>query len=341
MAVIKDVATLAQVSVGTVSKYLNNPENLKDSTRNKVEQAIATLQYTPSPLARSMRTGKTNTIAVIAPDISNPFYVEVYNSIRESSVASGYTPILYTTGDDIETLKAYLLDISLRMIDGIILCFVEENELIENMISEMQSKIPIVSLSWDINNTRFNYVSVDVFDGVFKSTNHLIDLGHKSIAYIGGMDKNTISKEKHSGYMKAMKNADLEINPEFVYRGDFNLKTGYYAAKKYDMCPSRPTAIVAENDILALGSMKYFLQRGIKVPEDIAIIGFDNIALSRMYEPPLSTISLPIPQMGEEALKLLLSGIVNPNSSNKLVILQNQLIIRNSTDKNAPLQFEL
>ena len=131
MAVIKDVAKLADVSVGTVSKYLK--QSTKPERRNQAEgrRGNHILQYKPSPLARSMRTGKTNTIAVIAPDIINPFYAEVYNSIRLASLDRGYTPILYTTEDDLETLKKYLYDIALRQIDGLILCFLEEDELIE------------------------------------------------------------------------------------------------------------------------------------------------------------------------------------------------------------------
>lgn len=340
MAVIKDVAELAGVSVGTVSKYLNTPQSLKPGTKQKVENAISQLQYRPSPLARSMRTGKTNTIAVIAPDITNPFFAEVYNAIRSSCVSKGYSPILYTTKDDIETTKAYLANISLNKVDGLILCFVEEDEFIDNIINELQSEIPIILISWDIGNTRFNSISVDVYEGILKSTNHLISLGHKKIAYIGGHQSNQISKEKHGGYVKALKDAGLETNEDFQFRGDFNLKTGYNAGRKFSMLPSMPTAIVAENDILAIGSIKYFLQNNISIPDNIAVIGFDDIPLSSMYEPSLSTVSLPINQMGYEAINLLMYKIEKPSSKNKQLILKTDLVIRNSTDRNAPLEFE-
>lgn len=341
MAVIKDVAKLAQVSVGTVSKYLNNPQNLKDETRRRVEDAINILQYHPSPLARSMRTGKTDTIAVIVPDITNPFFAEVYNSIRINAVKNGYTPILFTAEDDSETLKVYLANISKRQIDGLILCFVDEDELIEGFIDQLQTAIPIVLISWDINSTRLNCVSVDVFEGVYKATQHLISLGHKKIAYVGGPEKNRISKQKFSGYLKALNEAGLEINPDYVYHGDFSLKTGYYAARKLSMLLALPDALVAENDIIGIGSMKFFKQRRIRVPEDVAVIGFDNIMLSAIYDPALSTISLPIQQMGEEVVKLLTTAINKPNSKNKLVILKNELIVRSSTDMNSPVEFEL
>lgn len=340
MAVIKDVARLAGVSTGTVSKYLNNPQNLKEKTRMRVEQAIQELQYKPSPLARSMRTGKTNTLAVMVPDVTNPFFAEVYNSIRMSAAQSGYTPILYTTEDNLDTLKDYLAGISLRQADGLILCFLDEDEAIDRFINEIQAHIPIVLLSWDINSARFNSVVIDVFEGICKSTRYMISRGHKDIAYIGGPEDSRISREKHDGYIKAMKEAGLEIKPEYIFHGSYNLQSGYQAARKFTMLSETPSALVAANDILAIGCIKYLLQKKIKIPEEVAVIGFDNISLSAMYEPALSTISLPIEQMGKEAIKLLLSRISKPISKNKQVILKTGLVVRNSTDKNVPTEFE-
>lgn len=339
MAVIKDVAKLAEVSVGAVSKYLNNPERMREDTKQKIQAAIEKLQYTPSLLARSMRTGRTNTIAVIAPDITNPFFAEVYNAIRLESVSNGYIPILYTTEDDVGTLKKYLEDIPVHQIDGIILCFVEEDELIKNLIEKIQTRIPIVLFSWDINNTKFNSICIDVFEGIYASTTHLIRLGHKNIAYVGGNKSNKISREKHKGHISALQNAGLKAG--CFHSGDFNLQTGYLAAVKFLMQSEVPTAIVAENDIIAIGCMKYLLQKGTKIPDDLAIIGFDNIALSSMYEPSLSTISLPIAEMAEEAMKLLVSllNTSNSNMKGKVVIMKNELVVRNSTDKSIPAQF--
>lgn len=341
MAVIKDVAKLANVSTGTVSKYLNNPENLRSDTRSRVKQAISELAYKPSPLARSMRTKKTYTIAVVAPDISNPFYGEIYNHIRVSLMQKGYTPILYTTEDNMDILREYLSGSSIKRLDGLILCYVEEDETIEGFIEEIQSQVPIVLLSWDISNIKFNSVVIDVSEGIYKATEHLISLGHKNIAYIGGPENNRITREKTNGFKKAMKNAGLEVKDNYVSFGNDTLQAGYQAARKFTMQAGvMPTAIVAEDDFLAIGGLKYLLQNGIKVPDDIAVTGFDDIMLSRMYEPSLSTISLPKEQIGREGVKLLMSRIDKPNSKNKQIILKTELIIRNSTDKNIPVEFE-
>jgi LacI family repressor for deo operon, udp, cdd, tsx, nupC, and nupG len=341
MAVIKDVAKLAGVSTGTVSKYLNNPGTLKDSTKKRVEEAIHVLQYKPSPLARSMRTGRTNNIAVIVPDITNPFFAELYNSIRLSALQKGFTSILYTTEDNQDTLKCYLLETSIRNVDGLILCFLEENETIESLAEAMQEKTSIVQLSWDINNTRFNSIVIDVYEGICKSTNHLIELGHKNIAYIGGPENDRISREKFKGYTYAMKTSGYYINPDFIFHLNYTLQSGYQAARKLTMLPQMPTALVAENDILAIGSIKYLVQRKINVPDDVAVIGFDNIPISAMYEPSLSTISLPFTQMGNEAINLMASKIEKPSIKNKQIVLKTNLVVRSSTNKNAPVEFEL
>ena len=340
MAVIKDVAALAGVSTGTVSKYLNNPQSLKKETKKRVEEAILQLKYKPSPLAQSMRTGKTNTVAVIVPDIINPFFAELYNHIRLSASLSGYTSILYTTEDNPYILKDCLSVVSMRQLDGIILCFLDEDETVEALIKDMQSQTPIVLLGWDMSNTKFNSVIVDVFEGIFKATQHLIDQGHKNIAYVGGPENDRISVEKYQGYARAMASAGYEIYPSQVFRLSYTLQSGYQAARRLTMQPQLPAALVAENDILAIGSMKFFLQNKIHIPEDISVIGFDNIPLSLMYEPSLSTVSLPVEEMGKEAVQLLLRRINRTVSKNTQVVLKTRLIVRNSTDRNAPHVFE-
>jgi len=339
MSVMKDVAKLAGVSTGTVSKYLNNQHTLKDDTKRRVEEAINALQYKPNLLARSMRTGKTNTLAVIVPDISNPFFVEVYNSIKSSASQNGYASILYTTDDNPDTLNRYLTGIHMQNVDGFVLCFIDNNKVIEEFIDELHSNTPMVFLSWDINNTKHSSVVIDVFEGIYISTKYLIELGHKNIAYIGGPEDDIISKEKFNGYTKAMESVGYEINQQLIFHNSYTLQSGYQAARKLTMLPVIPDALVAENDILAIGSIKYFLQRKINIPDDIAIIGFDNIPLSAMYEPSLSTISLPITQMGNEAIKVLMSSIDNPLSKSKQIILKTSLVIRSSTNKNAPVEF--
>ena len=188
MAVIKDVARLAGVSVSTVSKYLNAPSRLREDTKKRVEAAIKELSYVPSPLARSMRTGKTHSVAVMVPDISNPFYGETYGNIQSALMLNGYVPILYTTDNNPDILKNYLSDALVRKLDGVILCFVDEAEEIMDYIEEIQKAYLLYC-----SRVRFKYKSQlgcnRCFEGTYKATNHLISLGHTDIGYIGGPER--------------------------------------------------------------------------------------------------------------------------------------------------------
>ena len=211
------------------------------------------------------------------------------------------------------------------------MCFVDDDEAIAEIIQKTQH-IPTVMISWHIENRKFDSVSIDVFEGAVKATGHLISLGHKLIGYIGGQDR--VSKEKHRGFERAVLDAKLDLWPNLEYHGDFSLQTGFLAAQKFMRLNEKPSAVFAENDILAIGFIKYCLQNKIKVPEDVSVIGFDDIKLSEMYEPSLSTVSLPIKKIGESAIKLLLEEAKDSGPKNA-VTLGNELIIRNSTGEKS------
>lgn len=341
MSNIKAVAELAGVSTGTVSKYLNNPVNLKEKTRIKVEQAIEALQYSPNPIARSMRTGKTNCISVVVPDISNPFFAEVYVSINLSANKAGYTTVLFSNQNDPAKLKNFIEEFSTHKYDGLILCFLDEYTDIISSLDQLQHKIPIILLSQDINCTLFNSVSIDVYEGIYMATKYLCSQGHKKIAFIKGPENSIISTEKCKGFLKAMHDAGLSVPEEYIFRGSFSLKTGYQSGIHFSRLKDAPEAIIGANDILAIGCMKYYLHNNYKIPSDIAFMGYDDINLSLMFEPSLSTVHLPISEMGTEAMKLLLAKLKNKRAKNRQIILKTELIVRNSTDKLAPIELEI
>jgi DNA-binding LacI/PurR family transcriptional regulator len=274
------------------------------------------------------------------PDITNPFFGEIYSYIRTSVMQRGYTSILYTTEDDLDILTEYLTGTSIRQLDGMILCFVDHDEAIATFIEDIQSEVPVVLLSWDVSNTSFNSVCIDVLEGIYKATSHLISLGHRKLAYIGDFEDNRISQAKFSGFIKALNDTNCKFNREYVCFGGDTFNTGYNAARKFvTNTVDHITAIVAEDDLLAIGAMKYLLQRGIKVPDEIALTGFDDILLSRVYEPSLSTVSLPKDQMGQEVVKLLLSKIEEPGAIKTQILLKTAFIARRSTDRGVPVDF--
>jgi DNA-binding LacI/PurR family transcriptional regulator len=335
MAVIKDVARLAGVSTGTVSKFFSDPSALREENRHKVEAAVRELRYAPSNLGRSLRTQRTNLIALIVPDIVNPFYASVYDAVRLEAARHRYKPILYTTEDDLEILKDYLRGDTIHEVDGIILCFLDEDEIVCDF-ERLQARIPITLLSWDMN-TRFDSVVIDLFESVAMATRHVTELGHRDIAYISGPGDSRISKQKQCGFEKALAEAGLSLRPECFFEGRYRFETGFNATMEFLRLPSPPTAIVAANDAIAIGCMKYLLMKGKKVPEDMAVIGLDDQPLAAMYEPSISTVSIPIADMCTEAVRMLMRRIEKPNAKSHKIVMKTELMVRRSTDANSNL----
>jgi len=340
MAVIRDVAKKAGVAISTVSKYLNKPEELTEEYRIRVGNAIKELNYKPNLLARSMRTNKTNFIALIVPDMENAFYSEIYNSVRIAAYKTEYTPILYTTDENLDLLNAYIDNVSGQHADGLILCFLDEDEIMDRF-EEVQHRIPITLLSWDLENTKFNSIIIHLFDLIYQATRHIINAGKKRIAYLNGPDGSRISKEKYSGFETAMQEAGLDIREEYLDSGKYRFQTGYKTAMRFMQLPEKPEAIVCANDVLAIGCVKYLTHNGYRVPEDVAVIGIDGIQLGNLYDPSISTVAMPIPEIGEAVVDMLINKIEKPGSRNRQIVFNSKLIVRRSTNENAPIVLDL
>jgi LacI family transcriptional regulator, repressor for deo operon, udp, cdd, tsx, nupC, and nupG len=301
MAVIKDVASKAGVSAGTVSKYLKDPDLVKEKNRINIENAIRELDYVPDILARSMRTGKTNLLAIVAPDITNPFFAHVYDSLRTEALREGYSSILYTAKDNPagSRLKTHIL----KMTDGVILCFPDEEY---EPSSFVDANTNAVNITWDIKDLRYPSVAVDVSEGMHMMTSHLISRGYTKLGYISGRMDSSISKAKFSGFQRALTENHLNFQSGWFSQGDYTLDTGYRCAEKILNRPKKPDALVCANDILALGSLHYTLENGIKVPNELAVSGFDDIAFARMSYPALTSVRIPVSGLARQAVNLIL-----------------------------------
>ena len=340
MTVIRDVAKKAGVSPSTVSKYLNKPDELTEEYKVRVAAAIKELNYKPSPFARSLRTQKTNTIALVVPEIVNPFYTEVYNIIRSAAFEQGYSTILYTTEENIDILNDFLTQFSKQTADGLIFCFLDEDEIVQRF-KEVQHNIPITLMSWDIDITDFNSVIVNLFSAFYRSTQYLLDIGHKNIAYVGGLSSSRISKEKFRGYEKALADNNIEHIDKYISSGKYRFQTGYNATMKFMQLPCPPSAIVCANDIIAIGCIKFLKQNHYKVPDEVAVMGFDGIQLSNIYDPSISTNAMPIEDMSKAAVNMLINKIEKPGSKNRQAIFDTNLVVRRSTNKDAPIILDL
>lgn len=338
MAVIKDVANLAGVSISTVSKYFNNPNGLSEPYRSKVAAAVEELNFKPNAIARGLRTKRTNTIALIVPDITNTFYVEVYDSVRLAAISQGYMTQLYTTEENVNMLNELVNQLSSSKIDGMILCFLDEDDTI-TLLDRTQATVPVALLSWD-SDTKFNSAVLDLTKTMYQATSYLIQQGHSKIAYVNGRAGSRISFQKKGGYLKAMAGAGLTVPENYIYSGNYSYRTGYQAAKQFMQYPDPPTAIVAANDIIAIGCCKYLHLNGYRIPNDVSVVGMDGIQLAKIYDPSITTMATPISAMGSEAVNLLINKINHPTSKNRQILFESKLTVGRSTDENAPLYLE-
>lgn len=327
----KDIAKLAQVSQATVSLVLNgiSDSSVPQVTQRKVLRAAKTLGYVPNRVAQSLRTQETKTIACIVPDITNPFYPALERGAQKSAESNGYDVLIYNT-DGLPAKERKCLDRLLEgRVDGVIGVFFHLNArdlrpLLDRNIAVVRIEAtPKKTGPWPLDN-----LYVDNAEGAKASTEYLIELGHRRIAMIagtGGPERNRVS-----GYLQALDEAGLK--PQLVSRGGFNEESGYRSTKQLLSTGTRPTAIFAGNDLMAFGAMTAIREAKLAIPQDIALMGFDDIFAARFVTPPLSTISQFQYELGRVAAEMLLERInqLSPETAGRQRQMPFELVKRQS-----------
>ncbi|RDW21480.1 LacI family transcriptional regulator [Oceanobacillus arenosus] len=327
MANILEVAKMAGVSVATVSRVINNRKNVSEKTRNKVEQAIRELHFEPNVLARNLRNSESRLLLVLIPSISNPFYTEIINGIEDTAIEQGYNILLCETDSNPEREAIYFNLIRNRLADGIIIMDPTINR--ENLI-ELARMHPVVQCSEFDEAGNISYVTIDNELAAYQAVKHLIKLGQRKIALINSDERFLYARERRRGYEKALMEAGLPIETSWIYHtGKLGFEYGQQAMRSLLNVKNLPTAIFAVSDILAIGAMKEILSRGLRIPDDIAIIGFDKISFSNMTFPTLTTVAQPMYAMGSISAKMIINKIKGKKVES--IILDHELIIRNST----------
>ena len=337
MVKIKDVAKHGRVSISSVSRYFNSPDTLRPETRKKVQEAVETLHYSPSPIARSMRTKSTNTIALIIPSLANLYYIDLYTALLEVAALEGYTVNLLSSNWDHETLRGYLQALPGRNVDGIIVTFLDDDELMEDFRTA-QKHVPLALVTSVPNRQEFNSVFIDAREGEMRATQHLIDAGCTRIAFVGGR-RNPPNLEKQKGFEDAMRQNGLPVVPEFYFFDQNHFSTGFWAVRQFLTLSQRPDGIVCATDDIAMGCVKYLLRKDIRVPQDVKVIGFNGISLINAYEPSISSLEHPIKAIAAEAVGLVCKQIETPRGRRHQVTFRTTLIVNTSTDAEAPTRF--
>ena len=307
---IKDVARQAGVSVATVSRVLNRSGPVSEETRRRISEVAQALRYTPDSAARSLITRKSNTFGVLLPDLYGEFFSEVIRGIDQKAQEKGYHVLVSSSHNDKSEIEAAMRAMRGR-VDGLIVMSPDIDA--QALVANLPETLPVVLLNCAVDGEAFDSLNIDNAGGAIAMTRHLIALGHRGVAIVTGAERNYDAAERLRGFRTAMDAAGLAPNAAWEVRGDFTEAAGYEAALALLARHPRPTAVFAANDSMAIGAMSAFRESGVGVPHDIAVAGFDDIPIARYMSPPLSSVHVPISQLGELAMEKLLRAVRDKN----------------------------
>ena len=301
-ATLRDVASRAGVASSTISRYLNGSLELPSPTRNRVQAAIAELNYRPNALARSLQAGRSHILGLILPDLSNPFFTSVADAAAAAAYREGYSILLCATGNDPNREAHYVNLLVVGQLDGLIyLGAHRRNAALETM---RRTELPIIIVDEEIEGVAGGRLFVDNRRGGYLATEHLLHLGHRNIAFIGGEADLLTTVERRRGYEDALLERGLTPHPDRMVLGEYTTEFGARAAQLL-LTELAPTGIFAASDVVAIGVLQVAGQLGLTIPEDLSLVGFDDIPVAEMLAPPLTTIWQPAEDLGKTAVLLL------------------------------------
>lgn len=336
---MRDVARLARVSVTTVSTVVNRRGSVSPDLIRRVEDAIATLDYHPNEVARSLKVNRTFTIGVVVPDVSNSFFTATVQGVEAKARQHGYSVVLCDSHEDPVEERALLKMLVGRRVDGILLASAQ-TDLAESRLASRRPPI----ICFDREPAGFNG-SVVVIDNVLaarQATRHLIELGHRRIATIAGCERTLTGSGRTEGFRKELLEAHIPLREEYIRPGDFSMEGGYRAALELLRLPKPPTAVFACNSRMTHGLMRALNDLCLKCPRDVSVCGFDDFDWSELFSPRLTTIVQPSCEMGKLAIEMFLQVIEAPDQHLKSregnrVVLKAELRVRESTAPPASL----
>lgn len=329
MATMKDVARLAGVSTSTVSHVINDNRFVSDKVREKVLSAIRELNYAPSALARSLKMKQTHTIGMLVTTSSNPFYAEVVRGVENSCYERGYSLVLCNTAGDEERMNRSLETLLQKRVDGLLIMCTESHLPSADILSRYPS-IPTVMMDWAPFEGRGDIIQDNALMGGEMATQHLIDCGYTRIACIAGPMDKTPSRMRLEGYCHAMARQGLPVLPGYIVHGDFEFPGGLNAMNQLLSLDPLPQAVFASNDAMAVGVYHALYQANLRIPQDMAVVGYDDIELARYLTPPLTTIHQPKDELGKLAIDTLIQRMIEPDGRQQILVLTPELVARGS-----------
>jgi LacI family transcriptional regulator len=322
---ISDVARLAGVSPATVSRYLKGvPVRAED----RVRDAIAALEFRPNAVARSLKSGATMTVGLVIPDVTNPFFAAVVKGVESVAREAGYTTSLFNTDESLER-EGELVEILADRVDGLILAPVNEDDPVP--ARTRGRGVPTVFVDRDVPGSAFDAVLIDNHGGGRAAATHLLELGHERLGIVSGPLESTPGRGRFQGFAEAVREAGLELGPGYVQQGDFRTQGGYQAMLRLLGLAQPPTGAFVCNNLMAIGALRAVREVGVRVPEQLSIVGFDDLDVGDLLAPPLTVIDRPMEEQGVLAMRLLLSRLDRTyDGAPRQIVLETRLLARGS-----------
>lgn len=328
---LKDLADELGISISTVSRALKDNPIISPELTKKVKDLAIERNYIPNPLAMGLLRQQTKMIGVIVPDLVTHFYSSVISGIEEVAKEKGYYILIASSNESLQKEKESVENLLKTRVEGLIVCISQETNSFEHFDRLIQNEVPLVFFDRVVESIKVPSVTVDGVDAAKNITCHFFENGCRSIAYISGPRHLNISKHRKEGYLLGLKECDLEFNPELLVESNLNAKDATAATKKLLALKQIPDAIFGINDTVAFAAMKEIKKHGLKIPEDIALVGFTDEFHSTVVEPALTSVTHPTLEIGKEAARLFFEQVEKESRSEEKIILPTSLIIRESS----------
>ncbi len=330
MATIREVAERAGVSTMTVSRVINNSGHISREARERVEAAIGALGYVPNALARSLRFKQTKTLALVLSDITNPFFTTIARGVEDVASRGGFNVIFCNTDESEDKQAEYLTILVQKQVDGVLLVPARSSE--EPVTYLRSRRVPVVVIDRRVPACETDGVRGDSEQGAYDLAGLLLELGHRRIAILSGPPEVSTAADRVTGYRRALADAGLTVDPALILHGRLRQEGGYQMAQQALALSPRPTAIFAANNFIAIGAYRALWDAGLRVPDDIAMVTFDDLPPALVVEPFLTVAAQPAYEMGQRATELLLARLAGtaPDECQEIV-LPVQIIVRRSS----------
>jgi LacI family transcriptional regulator len=325
---IYDISKAVGVSIATVSRVLNGSARVSEEVRTKVQRAVRDLDYHPNALARSLVHKSTQTLALVVPDISNPFFPEIARGVEDAANKAGYNVILCNSDNSPQKEVWYCTMVRKRRVDGTI--FITTARTTQHIAGLAKAGVPVVLVDREPGGLPIDLVVTENREGGKLTASHLLSLGHKRIGIITGALQTATGADRLCGIREVLLEAGA-FRLDYLVEGTYHYDSGYRGMQRLLELSERPTAVIAGNDMTAVGAIKALTDAGLRVPDDVSVVGYDDISLAAMMTPGLTTVAQPKYQMGASSVEVLMQRLVDLGAPPRKVVLQPRLVVRGST----------